>query len=288
MTDRRSDPSALRFLIGNDLRVAREHVGQRQADAAEVLGCSQAKINYLETGKTQQKPDEVAALLRAYGADAEHVERMTALAASADQDTWWAPYSGALPTWLQNFVGLEGLAASAFSYGSLLLPGQLQTPDYAAALLVNHLRVAPMDAPKVVRARMARQRLADDTHPLRFRAVIEEYALDRVVGGPQVMRAQLEHLLALVERDTVELHVMPVSVTVHDGLDGEFILLDFDAAQSIGYVEYSNGALYIQDRDLVAAYTLAANRMCAAALPVSDSAAAIAARLTALETTPED
>ena len=81
-----------------------------------------------------------------------------------------------------------------------------------------------MDAPQVVRARMARQRLADDTDPLRFRGVIEQYVLDRVVGGPAVMRTQLEQLLSLTRRENVELHVMPVSATVHDGLDGDFLL----------------------------------------------------------------
>lgn len=288
MADRRSDPSALRFLIGHDLRVTRERAGVTQLAAGKALGCSQAKINYLETGKTQQKPDEVTALLRAYGADVEHVDRMASLAARADQGTWWAPYGGALPKWFQTFVGLEGLAASAFTYEPLLLPGQLQTANYAAGLLVDNLRVPPMDAPQVVRARMARQRLTDDTHPLRLRAVIEEYVLDRVVGGPQVMRAQLEHLLALMQRDNVELHVMPVSVAVHDGLDGDFLLLDFDEAQSIGYVEYPAGALYIQDQDQVAMYALSTDRLCAAALSVSDSAAAVAARIAALDTTSEN
>ncbi|WP_020663235.1 helix-turn-helix domain-containing protein [Amycolatopsis benzoatilytica] len=288
MADHRADPSALRFLIGHDLKVARERANLKQTEAAKVLGCSQAKINYLETGKTQQKPDEVTALLRAYGADVEHVDRMASLAARADQGTWWAPFSDVLPNWFKIFVGLEGLAAAEFSYESLLLPGQLQTPDYAAGLLVGNLRVPPMDAPQVVRARMARQRLTDDTNPLRFRAVIEQYVLDRVVGGPQVMREQLEHLLTLMQRDNVELHVMPVSVAVHDGLDGDFLLLDFDEAQSIGYIEYPTGAIYVQDQDQVGAYTLSADRLCAAALSLAESADAIAARIETLTTNPED
>ena len=288
MADHRSDPSALRFLIGHDLRVTRERASLKQTEAAKVLGCSQARINYLETGKTQQKPDDVTTLLRAYGADVEHVDRMASLAARADQGTWWAPFGDVLPNWFKTFVGLEGLAAAEFTYESLLLPGQLQTPDYAAALLVGNLRVPPMEASQVVRARMARQRLAEETDPLRFRAVIEQYVLDRIVGGPQVMRAQLEHLRALIQRDNVELHVMPVSVAVHDGLDGDFLLLDFDEAQSIGYIEYPTGAIYVQDQDQVGAYTLSADRLCAAALSVSDSADAIAARIETLTTSSEN
>lgn len=282
MADHRADPSALRFLIGHDLRTARERAGLKQVEAGRVLDCSQAKINYLETGKTQQKPDEVTSLLRAYGADVEHIDRMASLAARADQGTWWAPFGEVLPNWFRTFVGLEGLAAAQFIYESMLLPGQLQIPEYAAALLVGNLRVAPVDAPQVVRARMARQRLTDQTKPLRFRAVIEEYVLDRIVGGPEVMRSQLTHLLTLMERDNVELHVMPVSCIVHDGLDGDFLLLDFEEAQSIGYIEYPTGAIYVQDQDQVETYTLSADRLCAAALSESASADAIAARIAAL------
>lgn len=283
MTDHRSDPSALRFLIGHDLRVARERAGLKQIEAGKVLDCSQARINYLESGKTQQQPEDVTKLLRAYGADVEHVDRMASLAGRADQGTWWAPFGDVLPNWFKTFVGLEGLAASAFAYEPLLFPGQLQTADYAAALLVGNLRVPPMEAQQVVRARMARQRLADETKPLRFRAVIEQYVLDRVVGGAQVMRAQLEHVLTLMRRDNVEVHVMPVGVAVHDGLDGDFLLLNFDEAQSIVYVEYPTGAIYVQDQDHVAAYTLSTDRLCAAALSVSDSADLIAARIAALD-----
>lgn len=145
-----------------------------QSEAGVALGCSQAKINYLEVGKTQQKPDQVTTLLRRYGADVEHVDRMASLAARADQSTWWAPFDDVLPNWFKIFVGLEGLAFAEFTYESLLLPGQLQTPEYAAALLVGNLRVPPMDAPQVVRARMARRRITADSAPLRLRAVIEE------------------------------------------------------------------------------------------------------------------
>lgn len=143
-----------------------------------------------------------------------------------------------------------------------------------------------MDAAQVVHARMARRRLGyeDDDNPLRFRAVIEEYVLDRTVGGPDVMCDQLDHLLALMEYDTVELHVMPVDRTVHDGLDGDFLLLDFEEAQSIGYMEYSAGPVYIQDPDQLDTYTLAADRLCAAALSTAKSASTMAARRDTLMT----
>ncbi|OLT13153.1 Cro/Cl family transcriptional regulator [Pseudonocardia sp. CNS-139] len=249
-----------------------------------MLGCTQAKITYLEMGRNQQKPDEVTALLRFYGADVEHVDRMASLAARADQGTWWAHFSGAVPQWFKTFIGLEGLAAAEFTYEPLVLPGQLQTPEYAMAMLDGNIRVPPMEAAQVVRARMARQRLTDDTNPLRFSAVLEEYVLQRMVGGPAVMRAQLEHLLVLAQRDNVDLLVMPASVAVHDGLDGDFMLLDFDEAQSIGYIEYPTGALYLQEPEQIAVYQLSAERLRAAALSASDSADLISAHISELTT----
>ncbi len=284
--DRRTDPNALRFLIGRELRDARERAKRSQREAAEVLDCTQTKINYLESGRNQQQPAEIKALLAFYADHTEidqvHIERLASLAAQADQSSWLAPFGDVFPNWFRIFVGLEGLATKVFTYEQTLLPGQLQTADYAAALLEGHLRVAPMDAPQVVAARMARQRVTDDTSPLEFVAVIEEYVLDRIVGGQEVMKAQLEHVLALMERDNVAVHVMPVSVTVHDGLDGEVMLLDFDHAQTIGYIEYPAGAIYVQQQDQIALYKMAAERLSMAALSVSASAEVIRGRIDAL------
>jgi transcriptional regulator with XRE-family HTH domain len=268
----RSDPSALRWLIGNELRQARLRAGKKQVEAGRVIGCSQTKINYLEIGRNQQQPEEVTELLRFFGADQSHIDRIASLAGRADHATWWAPFSDVVPDWHRTFVGLEGLASAEFSYEPLVLHGLLQTEDYTAALLVNHLRVATVDTERSVKLRMARQvRLVDDDDPLDFRAVIEEPILDRLVGGPHVMRVQLEHLLHLSERDNVTLQVMPLSVAVHDGLEGEFALLSFEEARSIGYVEFPDGAVYVQDQDQVSAYNQAAERMCSIAMSPGDS-----------------
>jgi hypothetical protein len=106
-----------------------------------------------------------------------------------------------------------------------------------------------------------------------------------VVTGRMVWRRWFETVTYMI--DGVFDH-LPVTVVVHDGLDGDFLLLDFDEAQSIGYIEYPTGAIYVQDQDQGGAYTLSADRLCAAALSVSDSADAIAARIETLKTSSED
>lgn len=281
-SDLRADPSALRWLIGHDLRSERIRAGKKQSDASQLLGCAQSRINSLETAKVQQPPEEVKKLLRLYDSDVDLIDRVVSLAARADQSTWWAPFSDILPDWFRTFIGLEGLADSQFTYESKLIPGQLQTAEYAAAVMEGHIRVKPRDVPQVVRAKMARQRVADDDNPLNFRIVLEEHVLDRLVGGSAVMCPQLEHLLDLARRENVELHVMPLAVAVHDGNDGDFVLLNFDQAQSISYIEYPAGAIYVQDRDQIDEYKMIADRLCAAALSESDSVAAIERRVSSL------
>lgn len=276
----RNDPSALRWLIGHELRRTRLHSQRTQADAAKALGCTPAKINYLEGGRNQQHPDEVTTLLHLYGAEAVDVERLASLAGRADQGTWWAPFGDALPNWFKTFVGLEGLAHGAFAYNTMTLPGQLQTQEYATALMEDNLQVSRAAIGQVVRARMARQRLTEEAKPLRFHAVVEESVLTRVVGGNDVFRTQLHHLLELSERDNVTLQVMPTSESVHDGLDGPFLLLDFAEARSIAYIEYRRGAIYVQDQ--VELYDLAAERLVARALSDVGSAELIRDRIAAM------
>lgn len=278
----RNDPSALRWLIGHELRSARLQARRTQADAAKALGCTPVKINYMETGRNQQQPDEIGVLLRHYGTDADVVERLATLAGRADHGTWWASFADALPGWFKTFVGLEGLARGIFSYQTMALDGQLQTREYAAALLVDSVRISRAEAGQVVRARMARQRLAEETNPLPYHAVIEEAVLHRVVGGPEVMVPQLRQLLDLVDQDNVTLQVMPTGVAVHDGLEGPFTLLDFAEARSIGYIEYRNGAVYVQDHDEIEVYNLVAERLCERALSDTDSVELIRARIAEL------
>lgn len=126
---------------------------------------------------------------------------------------------------------------------------------------------------------MARQELLTGDNPLRFSTVIEETTLDRMVGGPRIMRRQLEHLLDLHQRPNVDLHV--ITVAAHDGLDGEFTLLEFTEAQSITYAEIQDGEIYVQDQERVSQYAMTRTRMCAASRSPVDAIRSRLARLAA-------
>ncbi|MGH3720107.1 MAG: helix-turn-helix domain-containing protein [Pseudonocardiaceae bacterium] len=279
----REDPSALRWLIGVELANFRKRSGRRAVDAAKAIDCSPGKIGHLESGRNQQQPAEVTKLLRFYGADLADVERLASLSGGADRPTWWAPWTDVVPDWLRTFVGLEGLASTAWDYATFGVPALLQTSDYSLGVTAGGSRVRPDHAERVVGLRMDRQRRLDsESNPLHFVALIEESVLDRPIGGPAVMRRQLEHLIVMSERDNVEIHILPTSAGSHDGSAGPFTLLDFAQAQSIAYIEIVNGALYIQDYDQVAGYTRIVAKLREVALSLADTVTAIRARLTAL------
>ncbi|MDQ3763053.1 MAG: helix-turn-helix domain-containing protein [Actinomycetota bacterium] len=279
----RSDPSALRWLIGVQLTNYRKRAGQTMAAAAAAIGCTAGKIGHLESGRNQQQPAEITGLLRFYDADLADIERLASLAGSADRQTWWAPWTDVVPDWLRTFVGLEGLASHVAQYAASGVPALLQTEDYSLGVTTGGGRVRPDHDERTVSLRMERQRrLFSDAEPLELTALIEESVLDRPIGSTATMRAQLEHLIAMSKRDNVEILVLPTAIGAHDGLVGPFTLLNFAAAQSIVYVEIVNGAVYVQDQQQVAGYTRIVDRLRAVALPPARTAEVIRSRLSTL------
>ncbi|MGH3774466.1 MAG: DUF5753 domain-containing protein [Pseudonocardiaceae bacterium] len=279
----RGDPSALRWLIGVELHNYRKRAGKTLAAAAKALGCSPGLVGHFEKGLYFPQPEQIAGLLAFYGAPSWDVERLSSLSGRADQRTWLAPWNDVIPDWLKTYVGLEGLASYEIAYSPLVLHALVQTQEYSIGATAGSARVRPDQVERLVSLRMERQRrLFGDTGPLRFTSIIEESVLDRTIGGGATMQAQLNHLVELSERDNVDILVLPTAVGHHDGLEGAFHVLHFEQAQSVGYIEYSDGAIYVQDQDQVAVYTRTAESLSSVALPQRESVEAIAARLTTL------
>lgn len=274
MTPHPQTPSAVRWLIGTELRRYRKAVKVSASRAAALINSHESKISHIEAGRYRQDPAEVAALAEFYGASASVVDRLVALAARDDESTWWAPYSSVVPDWLQTYVGLEHLADAATVYEPLALPGLLQTEEYAVALTAASPRVRPDRARRLVEFRLERQRrlsLDQDGDPLELTAVVEESALRRPVGPPGIRRAQFERLLELGDQPNVALHVLPADLPAHAAMAGRFTLLQFSQVRPIVYVELSDSALYLQDPDDTSAYTMSAESLVGAALDWRDT-----------------
>jgi transcriptional regulator with XRE-family HTH domain len=275
-------PSALKFLVGNELRLTREAARLTQASAAKALGWPKSKLSQWESGRNQQREGEVRSMLGLYKASPPDIERIVRLAKQPDDSDWWASYGDVVPDWMRTRVGLEALACKEFVYDDKVINGLLQTKAYATALLDNNLRVPIGDVDRVVDLRLARrQRLDDTVMPLSLHVVLEEAVLLRPVGGSGVFAEQLRHLLELAERDNITVQVIPFEVPVHDGLDGRFTLLHFEEACGIGYVESPDGARYVQEQDHVDGFAKRAARIATSALDEAASRESIARHLAA-------
>lgn len=213
---------------------------------------------------------------------AEDGERLAGMLQPPTRRVWWAPWEPVIPAHNRLSVGLEGFATGEFVYVPSIVPGLLQTSDYAAALIPVD-QVPPLHRDRIVEFRLVRQDRLRDVEPLRLAVVIDEHALDRRVGGRDVLRGQLEHLLRMADVGTVTVQVMPNEVAVHDGIAGMLTLLDFADAQSIGKVEYPDGAVYAGDYHQVAGYRYRCEQLRAAALDPQASREVIAARRAAMD-----
>lgn len=255
-----------RILLGSQLRRLREGHGISREDAGYTIRASESKISRMELGRVSFKERDVADLLSLYGVD-DPVEReaLLGLVREANKSGWWHSFNDVLPNWFQTYVGLEEAAALIRTYEVQFVPGLLQAEDYARAVFAqSRPAVSEEEIERRVGLRMRRQKLLTDGQGPRLWAVIDEAALRRPVGGPAVMRSQVQHLIDMAERPNVVIQVMPFRFGAHAGESGAFSILRFpeqDLADVV-YLEQLTSALYLDKRDDVDAYIQVMERLC--------------------------
>lgn len=267
----RSDPSALRWLIGVELANYRKQAIVRPQDVLEATGIGKPKLSSMENGRYQQHPDDIAKILGFYEVPQRDIDRISSLAGSTESRTWWAPWSHVVPDWFKTFVGLEGLADAEFTFEPMVLPGLLQTEDYAQAITEATGFVRRDHNERFVSFRQARARRLTEEDPLVLHAVIGEAALHLNVGTAQTRDAQRHHLLKLAKQPNVTIQVLRPQDGPHAAGTGQFFVLDFARAQSIAYSERLDGAVYVQDQDDVHTYRMAADNLRSVALAPAKS-----------------
>ncbi|MCO6005274.1 helix-turn-helix domain-containing protein [Actinoallomurus purpureus] len=257
-----SGPTALRILLGSELRRLREKADVSSVEAARAIGGSESKISRMELGRSGFKEADVAILLSLYGiTDEEERDQLLSLARRANQPGWWHSYGDVLPSWFQSYIGLEQAAARIRTYEPHFVPGLLQTEDYAAAV-ISLGDFPPEEVERRVSLRATRQRRFRDG-ALRLWAVIDEVALRRPVGGPEVLRGQLEYLMAVAKQPGLTLQVTPFAASAKHAAPGGFTIMRFADPQlpDVVYVEQLGNALYLDKREDVDRYTLAMDRL---------------------------
>jgi hypothetical protein len=266
-----SGPTVLRMLLGAHLRSLREAQGVSREDAGWEIRASESKISRMELGRVGFKERDVADLLTLYRVnDDEERNRLLTLAREANTPGWWHRYGDVLPDWFQSYVGLEAAAALIRTYEVQFIPGLLQTRDYArAVVLLGHGRAPAEEIERRVDLRMARQRLLTRPDPPQLWAVVDEAVLRRPIGGPDVMRAQIEALIEITTLPNVRLQVVGFEVGGHAAAGGSFSILRFPDQDlpDVVYVEQLTSALYLDKRDDVDHYAAAMERLCVEAEP---------------------
>ncbi|GGO29871.1 transcriptional regulator [Microbispora rosea subsp. aerata] len=262
-----SGPTALRILLGSQLRKLRESKGISRDQAGQCIRASESKISRMELGRVGFKERDVVDLLALYGVEDEETRSAVMnLVERANEPGWWHRYNDLLPSWFQAYVGLEEAAERIRTYEVQFVPGLLQTKEYArAVIMAGAVGAAPEEIARRVDLRLERQRILDGENSPKFWAVIDEAALRRPIGGADVMRGQIQHLIDLMNQPNVTIQVIPFNYGGHAAEGGAFSILRFADPDlpDIVYVEQLASALYLDKREEVDRYSEVMERLCA-------------------------
>jgi transcriptional regulator with XRE-family HTH domain len=259
-------PTVLRILLGAQLRRLRESKRISLEEAGNIIRASHSKISRMETGRVGFKDRDIVDLLTYYGvADEKEREALRSLAARANAPGWWHDYSDILPTWFEAYVGLEEAAKQVRAYEVQFVPGLLQTPDYARAVtMLGYANAPTREIDRRVALRLARQVVLTRPDPPNIWAVLDEAVLRRPIGGPNVMRAQLRHLLEMTQRPNVTVQLIPFNTGGHAAAGGPFSVLRFAEYDlpDVVYLEQLTSALYLDKQEVVDNYLMVMERLC--------------------------
>ncbi|KAA6223583.1 XRE family transcriptional regulator [Streptomyces albofaciens JCM 4342] len=278
-------PVVRRRKLGAELRRQRMLAGLTSDEAARRVGWHQSKVSRIETGRSGAKPGDVELLLDAYGVrDAELRALLAALCGGGAQDGtsrrgWWHTHRDLLPPEYRDFISLEFGATRARTLETTVVPGLLQTADYARTVTRATLPGIPAwQVDELVEVRMARQEVLRGPRPLELWAVLDEAVLRREIASPRVMAAQLHRILDMGQLPHVRLQVLPFAAGVHIGITGPFVIFSFPLTSDLDVVvlDHLTSSLYLERKEDLRAYSDAFDTLRGRALSCEKSAEFIA------------
>jgi len=269
-----SGPAVARRQLGRRLQALRESAGitTQQVDDAQLA--SKPKLWRIETGKQRVTVPDILALCDLYGASPAETSALKALAAQTSERGLGQQYRDAVPEWFKLYVGLEAVAATITTFDDSVVPGELQTADYTRALWrgarpdLTDEQIVPH-----VCFRAERQRVLLERCPApRLTVVVGENVLRRAVGGPEVLRAQIEHLRKLADRPGTEIRYLPFSAGAHPAVTGPFRILQFDdvTEPDMVYAELAVGAYYLEKPAELQAYRQISELLISRSVPLAE------------------
>ncbi|MCY1143910.1 helix-turn-helix transcriptional regulator [Actinoplanes sp. Pm04-4] len=264
-------PTIRRRRLGVELRRHREAARVTIDMVAERLGCSTSKVSRIETGHTSATPGDVSAMMDIYGVSEAIKSELVQIAREARQKGWWHPFSTVLTG---AYVGLEAAARSVRTYESQVIPGLLQSKEYAIAVIrAAQSRDSDQEIEQRVRVRMERQSLLIQDDPIDLWVVLDEAVVSRPVGGDEVMRDQLARLITTARLPNVTLQILPFAAGAHAGMDGTFAILEFEEEgdADVVFTENATGGLFLEKAEELSRYISIFETIRTTALPPEES-----------------
>lgn len=255
--------------------------------AAKELGWSPPKVSRMETTESKRiNSGDLDKLMTMYGiSDPEKRESLQALAKDARVRGWWSKYKDVFKN--ETLPDFEAEACALRTYEAQLIPGLLQVPGYTAAIFRGARYSDPREVERSVDARMARREILTRIDPVTFRAVVDEAALLRPIGGTEVMVKQLKHLLHMAQMPNIDIQLLPLNKGEHAGLTAPFMILDFPNAldSTIVCVPTLTDALYLEQEVDVSTYIATFGDIQGSAVSALESAEIIGRYITSMERT---
>ncbi|WP_055601401.1 helix-turn-helix domain-containing protein [Streptomyces aureus] len=280
MPAKRPPPPTVRLRrLAAELRKLRAEAGLTREDVTQRTGINEATLYRIERSRSRPQKRTLVSLLDIYRADEPHRTDLLALRSGANEQGRLRPYHSELPEEYAAYIGFEAEARTVRNYESLFVPGLAQTEQYATEVVRGVLPAAsPKEVAQRVQARMERQAVLTGEQPLRLRAIVDEAALRRSVGGREVMRGQARHLLGLMAEPHVTFQVIPFERGAHAGMTGSFVHMDFPHADDPGlvYLDTPAGDLFLESETEIRRYESMFEHLRAVALGPDDSAGLLA------------
>ncbi|MGH3874342.1 MAG: helix-turn-helix domain-containing protein [Pseudonocardiaceae bacterium] len=271
-------PTVRRRRLGSEIKQLRDAVRMSGATLAKKIGTSQPQLSRVENARGKLTAAQLEKLIKVFAVTERKADELRTLRRDGDVLGWWEQYSDVLPDNVELLIGLEAGAAWEQTYQDAFIPGLLQTPGYAKAVISSaapFLRSA--DVPRLVHLRADRQQRLTATD-FRLTAVVNEAALHRWVGGREVMHAQLRHLLDARHNATVELLVLPYAAGEHPAQGQSFALLTFPEPDdpAIVFLDYAHSSGFLEKASEIRQHTSVFGAVISRALDPDDSMRKIA------------
>lgn len=264
---RSGSPALFKRTIALSLQRWRKEAGLAQKDAAKRLDRTPQHISNLESGERLPSAADLELLLVLY----EKPDRITfmreLLSAAKRARNWWTALSGAIPKWFDLYLGLESGASELSTFETVLVPGLLQTREYAEAVIRGNPNLTDSQVAQLVDLRLGRQQILDrEDDPVHLWAVLDESVLYRQYGGAITMHGQLQRLLELSERPRIDIQVLPYTAGATVAQQGgSFVVMTFPTAMEndpgLVYLELLTGGQYLEDSEEIVEYRRALTRL---------------------------